>query len=142
MNGRVILISLLAAGCAAAVPATHHLSGPDAAWHHGAHGRALGGGGAHGPERMHARIDAALDALGLAPDVRARTKAILEARFAEAHALIERLHADEIGPDAAHAEHDRILASARRDLATVLTEEQIRKLHEALHPEGRSGRAE
>lgn len=135
MTGKFVLITMLAAGCAAAVPVAHDtFGGGHAAMHGGAHGAC--NGVAHGPDAVRARLDGALDALGLAPQSRARAKAIVESHFDEAFALHEKLSSGEIGHDEALAEHDRILASARSELSSVLTAGQIRELEEALHPKG------
>jgi hypothetical protein len=135
MTGKFVLITMLAAGCAAAVPVAHDaMGGSHAALHGGAHASCEGA--AHGPQAVHARLDGALDALGLAPQSRARAKAIVESHFEEAFALHEKVRSGEIGPDEARAAHDAILASARSELSSVLSADQIRQLEEALHPKG------
>jgi hypothetical protein len=83
---------------------------------------------------VRARLGGALDALGLAPTTRVRVEEVFDAHFDEAVALHEKLRSGEIDGDAAHAEHDRIVGEVRDALTPFLTQEQMRRLHEALHP--------
>src|SRR5262245_17207678 len=130
MIGKVVLATLVAAGCAAAVPAVHDtVGGHMAAMHGGAHH------GPHGVEGMRAHVDGALDTLGLAPERKAKAKAILESHFDEAQSLHERIRSGELDHDGAMAEHERLLAKVKTELAPVLSEDEIRRLHEALHPQ-------
>lgn len=133
MTGRSILFTFLGVGCAAAVPAAHGVLEKHHASHHGSH-FALAEH-EHGPslETVRGRIDEALDALGLAPDARARAKAILESHFDEMSALLAKLHAGEIDHETAESEHERILGAAREELGAVLTPEQLERLAASLH---------
>src|SRR5215470_2259007 len=83
MTGRCLFFTLLSVSCAAAVPAAHgFFGGGSAARHAWLHG----GASPHGapgesmpsPDEIRARVDAALDALGLEPGTRAEVKSILE----------------------------------------------------------------
>jgi hypothetical protein len=135
MTVRVVLTMLLAAGCAAAVPAVHETFGGSRSV--AMHGASLHHGSADGPagrEQIRGCVDRALDSLDLDAERRSKAKAILETHFDEALALHEKIRTGEIGHDAAMAEHERILASAKEELAPLLTPDEIRRLHDALHP--------
>lgn len=133
MTGRSILFTFLGVGCAATVPAAHGVYEKHHAIHGGSHFATAAH--EHGPslETVRGRIDEALDALGLAPEARARAKEILESSFDEMSALLAKIHAGEIDHETAESEHERILGAARQELATVLTPEQIERLAAALH---------
>jgi Spy/CpxP family protein refolding chaperone len=140
MTGRCLFFTLLSVGCAAAVPAAHVIGGGhDAhhAWSHASHGEE-----APSPDTIRAHVDAALDALGLAPETRAEAKALLEPHVEKALALHAKFASGELGPEAASAEHERIMADAKSDLAKVLTAEQIQKFVDSLHLHGGGGRGE
>jgi Spy/CpxP family protein refolding chaperone len=128
MTRRTALILLLLTGCAAAVPAAHHVAGAHRASMHG---------GLHGPDGFRDRLERELDAMNLPADTRAKVVEVFDAHHAQARALMEKIHSGEIARDAAMEEHEKIVASAEDDLRPVLTSEQIRRLKEALHPEHR-----
>ena len=144
MTGRCLFFSLLTVGCAAAVPAAHVIGGGHGGLHsslhaslHGAHGEA-----APTPDEIRACVGAALDALGLAPTTRAEAKTLLEPHVEKVIALHEKFASGDLDPDAAFAEHEKIVADARSDLAKVLTPEQIEKFLDELHLHGGGGHGE
>jgi hypothetical protein len=136
MTGRFVLVTLLAVGCAAAVPAAHGAFGGDRLSMHGDSPHAGFRNAEHGPEEMRAHVAAALDTLDLAPEKRAKVAAVIESHFDEAAALHEKLRSGELDHAAALAEHDRIVATVKAELAPVLTADEIRRLEAALHPQG------
>lgn len=125
MNVRLALTLVVLSGCAAAVPVAHH-----AYVESGGHGHAIS------RADLHARVERALDGLGLAAETRAEVERVLHEHFRRAVQLVEDLHAGRIDRDAAHAAHDAILASAHAALEPFLSRAQIGQLRDALHPEG------
>lgn len=124
-----VSLAVLTGCAAAAAPAARH------AFHgHGPVGLGHLGSAHADPAAVHARLAAALDDLALAPAVRSQVEDVFRAHHHEAMDLVARLRSGAIDHDAARAEHDAIVAAARADLEPILTQDQIRRLHEALHP--------
>lgn len=128
MIGRLAVLALLAAGCAAAVPAVH-----GGFPHEGVSSSGSNASGAPGHHDVKRRLDAALDEFGVSPRTRAGVEEVFRAHHEKALDLMRRLGAGEVDHDRAMEEHDAIRASAKSALAPLLTEEEIRRLEAALH---------
>lgn len=136
MTGRFVVLTLLGVGCAAAVPVAHGTSGGGHLAMHGGSSHAAVRDADHGPEKMRAHVEAAVDTLELSSAKRARTLEIIESHFDEAADLHEKLSSGELTHEEALARHEQIVAAVKQELAPVLTADEIRRLEAALHPNG------